>query len=181
LGIRGRLTYSRNRTLLYLSFLILFLAVVDYYLFFDILAPSFPNGGSIRAYMGVGFIVPILLLTAIQVLFSSGILHLVMRGFYSERRDFQKAFFAGSVLVGLYSVYYVLDPSWGPYTFLTGSFRGVPASAYIVLGAWTACVILAITVLIRRMFGFKKGDIRWRTLILLSGSLFLVVLAFAEG
>jgi hypothetical protein len=181
LGPSNRITYEKNPVLLGLSFLILSVAVVNYYLFFDILAPGFPNGGSIKASMGPAFVAPILSLTAVQVLFSSGVLHLTMRGFYPAKRDYLKAFFVGSVLVALYSVYYALVPSYGPYTFMTGPYRGVAASNYLMLAVWTALIILTTTFLIKRVYGFKKGEIRWTMLVLLSGSLFLLALAFAEG
>jgi hypothetical protein len=181
LGLLNRIAYKKNPALLYLSFLLLLLATVNYYMFFDILAPSFPDGGSVRAYMGTAFLALVLVLTGVQVLFASGVLHLVIRSFYFERRDFLKAFFTASVLTTLYSVYYVLVPSWGPYTFLTGSFRGVDASTYLVLTGWTVLIILVTALVIRWIYGFEKGKIRWRTLLLISGILFSLVLAFAEG
>ncbi len=175
------MSYRKNDALLCLSFLLLFLTVVNYYLYFDVLAPGFPNGGSVKAYMGTLFIFPVLVLASIQILYASGILHLVTRSFYFERRDFLKAFFTGSVAVFLFSVFYTLVPSWGPYTFLTGPFRGVAASAYGVLAGWTAITIVSTALLVKRVYGFRNGEIRWTMLFLLSGSIFLVVMAFAEG
>jgi hypothetical protein len=181
LGLSNRITYEGNPVLLGLSFVILLIAVVNYYLFFDVLAPGFPNGGSVKASMGAAFLAPILILTAIQVLFSSGVLHLTMRAFYPEKRDYLKSFFVGSVLVALFSVYYTLVPSYGPYTILTGWYRGVGATDYLMLAGWTALMILTTTLLIRRIFRFTKGEIRWTMLVLISGTLFLLALAFAEG
>jgi hypothetical protein len=86
-----------------------------------------------------------------------------------------------SILVLLYSGYYTLVPSWGPYTFLTGAFRGVPAVVYLILALWTAVVIVATTILIQRVYRFKKGELRWKVLVLVAASLFVVVMAFAEG
>ena len=180
MGLANRLHYSRNPLLLASAFVALFLAVVNYFLFFDVLSPEV-GGGSIKANMGAFFLVPVLLLTCVQVLYSTGVLHLVTRSFYFERRDFLKAFFVSSILVLLYSGYYTLVPSWGPYTFLTGAFRGVPAAVYLILALWTAVVIVATTILIHRVYRFKKGELRWRVLVLVAASLFIVVMAFAEG
>jgi hypothetical protein len=181
LGLSSHLTFGKNRRFLVVSFLLLALTVVNYYLNFDILAPGFPHGGSLKAYMGSLFIFPVLLLTTVQVLYASGLLHLVTRSFYSERRDFLKAFLAGSVAVFLFSGFYILVPSWGPYTFLTGSFRGVATSAYVELVVWMAVIIASTALFVRRIYGFKKGEIRWSMLVLLAGSIFLLVMAFAEG
>jgi hypothetical protein len=163
------------------SLVLLGLAVVNYSFCFDVLAPGFPNGGSIRAYMGPWFIGPIVLLTAIQALFSSGLLHITTRAFYPDRRDFLKALFTTSLLTALFSVYYDLVPSWGPYTFLTGAFRGVPGTTYVILGLWTAFSVLTTALVIWRIYRFRSGEIRKDALILLSGCLFILVMAFAEG
>ena len=116
-----------------------------------------------------------------QAAYASGVLHLVTRSFYFERRDYLKALFVASILILLYSGYYDLVPSWGPYSFLTGPLRGVTPAQYLILGAWTAVVIFATAFLIRRVYGFKKGEIRWASLLLLTAGIFLPVLAFAEG
>ncbi|HUI86799.1 MAG TPA: hypothetical protein VLY21_06565 [Nitrososphaerales archaeon] len=177
----GRLHYKASRPLFVSALVALALAVVNYYLFFDVLAPGLGNSGSVKASLGPAFVFPVLLLAVIQVSYAAGVLHLVTRSFYPDRHDFLKALFVGSVLVLMYSIYYTLVPNWGPYTFLTGPLRDVPAIQYVVLGVWTAVVIAATALLIRRVYGFKKGDIRWRVLLLLTGGIFLIVLAFAEG
>ncbi len=176
-----RISFKKNWTLLSISLLLLALTVANYYLYFDVLAPGFPDGGSVKAYMGALFIVPVILLTAIQVLYASGVLHLVTRSFYFERRDFLKAFFASSAVVFLYSVFYTIVPSWGPYTFLTGTFRDVAGAVYLELAVWTAIILASTVLLVRRVYAFEKGEIRWSMLLLLAGSIFLVVMAFAVG
>jgi membrane-bound ClpP family serine protease len=65
------LHYSRNPLLLASAFAALFLAVANYLLFFDVLSPGV-GGGSIKANMGAFFLVPVLLLTGIQILYSTG-------------------------------------------------------------------------------------------------------------
>jgi hypothetical protein len=175
------LHYNRNPLLLVVALCALAVAVTNYFLFFDVLSPQVGGGGSIKANMGVFFLLPVLLLTTIQVSYSAGLLHLVTRSFYFAKRDFLRAFFASSILVLLYSGYYVLVPSWGPYTFLTGAFRGVSSEVYVVLSLWTALIVVATTLLIRRVYRFKKGEIRWSVLVLVASSLFLIVMAFAEG
>jgi hypothetical protein len=160
---------------------LLALAVVVYSLFFDVLSPEVANGGSVRSNLGPAFVLLAIVLTAVQAAYASGVLHLVTRSFYFDRRDYLKALFVASVLIFLYSGYYILVPYWGPYTFLTGPLRGVAPVEYLILGLWTAVVILATSLLIRRIYGFKRGEIRWGALLLITAGIFLPVLAFAEG
>ena len=134
MGLSRRIAYKRNDALLVLAFLLLALAVANYYFFFDVLAPNIGNtSGSVKSNMGALFVAPVVVLTAIQVVYAAGVLHLVVRSFFFEKRDFLKAFFISSCVVLLFSVYYTLVPTWGPYTFLTGSFRGVSTTTYAVL------------------------------------------------
>lgn len=182
MGLLRRVAYRRNDKLFAATLLALLLAVVNYYFFFDVLAPNIGNtSGSVKANMGVLFVAPVLVLTAIQALYAAGVLHLVTRSFFFEKRDFLKALFISSCVVLLYSAYYTLVPTWGPYTFLTGSFRGVPATTYAELAIWTALLLTATSLLIWKLYDFKRGEVRRTMVVLVSGSLLILVMAFATG
>ncbi|HXW37780.1 MAG TPA: hypothetical protein VEJ36_07770 [Nitrososphaerales archaeon] len=181
MGSSERIHYKRNDKLLVISVVMVVLALAAYYSYFDILSPGIPGSGSVRALTGAYFVALVLLLAAVQLLYVAGVLHLVMRSFYFERRDFLKAFYVSATMVFMFSVYYVLFPSWGPYYFITGPLLHIPSTDYLVLGSWTAVIVAFTTVNVRKAFGFKKGEVRWSMLILLSGALFLLALAFAEG
>jgi len=181
MGLSKRLAYRRNDALLGLTVLLFALAVVNYYVNFDILAPGIGNGtGSVRADMGPYFLIPILVLAAVQALYVSGVLHLVTRAFYSEKRDFLKALFVSSLLVLLYSIFYTIFPSWGPYLYIVGTFRGTSALDYATLFAWTAVTIASTAYAIKVIYGFKKGEIRTSMLLLISAALLTLVLAMAD-
>ncbi len=180
MGLSNRIAYKRNDSLFGATLLLLALAVVNYYAFFDILAPGIANNGSMRANMGVFFILPVLILTAAQTLYVAGVVHLVTRAFYLDRRDFIKALFVSSVVVLLYSVYYTIFPHWGPYLYVVGSFRGTTALDYAILTLWTAVDLVVTALVIRRAYGFKKGEIRSSMLILIAAALLTLVLAMAD-
>lgn len=181
MGLSKHVTYKRNDVLLALSLSLSLLTLVNYYFFFDILAPGIGNaGGSVKASMGAVFIVPIILLTFGQTIYTSGVLHLVIRSFFFDKRDYLKALFVSSVVVLFYSVFYTIFPTWGPYLYIVGTFRGVSALGYMVLAGWTAFIIIGTALLIRRMYGFKKGQVRWSMLILLSAAMLTLVLAMAD-
>ena len=163
------------------AFVVLAVAVINYYVNFDILAPGIGNlSGSVKSNMGALFIAPVLVLTFGQVIYTAGVLHLVVRSFYFERRDFLKAFFAASVEVLFYSVFYTFYPSWGPYLYIVGPFRDTPIGSYLILLAWTAFAILAMAYLVKRLYAFKKGEIRVSMLILISAAMLTLVLAMAD-
>jgi hypothetical protein len=175
------IAFKRNDPMLAVSILFSAVAVVNYYSFFDVLAPGITSSnGSVKESMGALFIFPVLLLTAIQLLYSAGILHLVTRAFFFDKRDFVKAFFSSSVLVLMFSFFYLLVPSWGPYLFLVGPLRDTPSSDYVLLAGWLAVTLLASSAIITAVYGLR-GKVKWPLALFLSGSMFLIVLAFAEG
>jgi hypothetical protein len=182
MGLSRIVAYKRNDKLLAVTLVVLFVAVVNYYLNFDVLSPDIGNvSGSVKANMGSFFLIPVLVLTIIQLFYAAGILHLVTRSFYFEKRDFLKALFVASFLILLFSGFYTLVPHWGPYTFLTGSFRGVPPDTYALLAGWLAILLGTTTLLVWKVYGFRKGEIRPTILLLLISSMFLIVMAFAVG
>ncbi len=170
--------YKKNNLMLLASLAFSALSLVNYFYNFDILAPGI-NEGSVRVNMGSAFILPVLILTSVQILYSAGVLHLVTRSFFFEKRDFLKAYFCASLLVLMYSFFYTLFPYWGPYLFLVGSFRGTTASGYVQLSAWTAVLIVSISLAIRKVYGLER-QVRWPVIFLLSGALFTLVLALAD-
>lgn len=178
--VLSRLSFKKNNAMLVGSFLILFAAVVNYYFFFDVLAPEI-QFGSVKANMGGFFIVPVIVLASIQVVYAAGVLHLVIRSFYLERRDFLKAFFISSFLVFLFSVYYTLVPTWGPYSFLTGWYRGVTLATYGILALWTGVILFVTSMLIWRLYHFRYGEVRRTMVLLVAGAIFISVMAFATG
>lgn len=181
MGLSRRLAYKRNDTMFGVTIFLLGVAAANYYAFFDILAPGISNGsGSVKSSMGIYFLIPIVVLTVVQALYVSGLLHLVTRAFYAEKRDFVKALFVSSVEVLLYSVYYTIYPSWGPYLIIVGTFRGTSAASYLVLLGWTAVIVGVIAIVINGVYGFKKGEIRRSILVLLSAALLGLVLALAD-
>lgn len=181
MGLGRRLRYERNDALLAVALALAALAAFVYEERFDVLSPKVGDSGSLKALMGPAFFGLVLILTSIQLLYISGVLHLVMRAFYPDRRDLLKSFFVASVVVFLYSLFYVLIPGWGPFYFITGPFLHVSAANYAELLGWTGAVVAATTVAIRQVFGFKKGQVRTSMLVLTAGTLFLLALAFAEG
>ena len=181
MGLSRRLKYERNDGLLAASLLLSALAVIVYEERFDVLSPRVGDSGSLKSLMGPGFLGLVLVLTSIQLLYISGVLHLVMRAFYPDRRDLLKSFFVASIVVFLYSLMYVLIPDWGPYYFVTGPFLHIPLADYVELLGWTGIIVASTTLAIRQTFGFKHGQVRLSMLILTAGTLFLLALAFAEG
>jgi hypothetical protein len=178
-GLSRLVAYKKNNVLLTAALALGFLTILNYWWFFDILAPQIPYTGSVRANMGPYFIFPIVALTIAQTLFTAGDMHLVTRGFYPQKHDFQKAYLCGALVVFLYSIFYTFFPSWGAYLYIVGPFLGTSWTDYLVLVAWTAVVILATSVFIRWIYGLR-GLIRWPVLLLLSGAMLVMVLALAD-
>jgi hypothetical protein len=138
--------------------------------YFDILVPLIP-GGSVRASYGVFFALPVILLVSAQTLFTTWLAHIAVNTGAPGKGDALKAYFVASVEVFLFSLYYVIFPSHGPYLFVvyfTPANTFGPLALPIVI-AWTVLTILLTFVLLRRVFRLeatpKFGPVRMLLLV----------------
>jgi hypothetical protein len=174
--------YNWNPTLFLLSFCFSIGASVVYWGYFDILAPFIP-GGSVRASYGVFFVIPVILLVSGQTLFTTWLAHVAVSTAAPGKGDALKAYLVSSVEVFLFSLYYVIFPTWGPYTFVV-YFTPVhvfgPAALPIVI-IWTIFTILVTYALLRRVFRIeptpKFGPVR---MLLLAATMLAMMLVTAS-
>jgi len=151
-------TYKPNTRLLIASMLLSIATFVIYLRYFDILAPSIPQG-SVRANSGVFFGLPVFLLLGGQTLFTMWLTHVSITVTSPANRDALKAYFIASFEILLFSFYYVIFPYYGPYTYVIyfmpnetfGEF------AYPMLVIWTLVIILGSYLLMGRTFNIKNN------------------------
>ncbi len=127
--------------------------------FFDILVPFIP-GGSVRSNSGLFFLLPIALLLSAQTLSATWLMHIAIATVAPSKKDALKAYFVASVQILLFSVYYVLFPHYGPYTFIVYFMPGqnFAPTSYPILVVWTMVTILGTYLLIRRAFRLENSS-----------------------
>ncbi len=176
------LTYRMDARVLLGSLCLSVLTLAVYWLFFDILAPSIPDG-SVRSIFGPFFFVPILLLLSGQTLFATWLLHVSITTVAPDKKDALKAYFVSSVLVFLFSLYYLFFPSYGPYTFVVYFARSPDfgPTSYPILVAWTTAIVVGIFLLIKRTFRLENdahfGIVR---MLLLAATMLTIVMVMAS-
>ena len=150
--------------------------------YFDILVPFIP-GGSVRAIYGGFFVIPIILLVSAQTLFTTWLAHISVNTGAPGKGDALRAYFVASVEVFLFTIYYVIFPFHGPYTFIvyfTPANTFGPSALPIVIG-WTVFTILATLVLLRRVFRLettqKFGPVR---MLLLAATMLAMMMVTAS-
>ena len=150
--------------------------------FFDILVPFIP-GGSVRASYGVFFAIPIILLVSAQTLFTTWLAHISVNTTAPGKGDALRAYLVASVEVFLFSIYYIIFPSYGPYTFVVfftpGNAFG-PTALPIVIG-WTVFTIFVTFLLLVRVFRLeatpKFGPVR---MLLLAATMLAIMMVTAS-
>ena len=157
-------------------------ALAVYGFFFDILVPFIP-GGSVKASYGVFFVVPIILLVSAQTLFTTWLAHVSVSTAAPGKGDALRAYFVASVEVFLFSLYYVVFPFHGPYTFIV---YFTPANTFgqtalpVVIG-WTIFTIFVTFVLLRRVFRLEAttrfGPVR---MLLLAATMLAMMMVTAS-
>ncbi|MDA4119349.1 MAG: hypothetical protein OK436_02060 [Thaumarchaeota archaeon] len=157
-------------------------AFVIYGIYFDILVPFIP-GGSVKASYGIFFVIPITLLVSAQTLFTTWLAHVAVSSGAPGKGDALKAYLVASVEVFLFSLYYVIFPSHGPYTFVvffTSANTFGPMALPIVI-AWTVFTILLTFLLLRRVFRLeatpKFGPVR---MLLLAATMLAMMMVTAS-
>ncbi len=160
MGIRlDRLvTYKPNTRLLIVSLLLSIMTFVIYLRYFDILAPSIPQG-SVRANSGVFFGLPVFLLLGGQTLFTMWLTHISITVTSPANRDALKSYFLASFEILLFSFYYVIFPYYGPYTYVVYFMPNETFGrfAYPILVAWTLVIVLASYFLLGRTFKIENS------------------------
>lgn len=182
LRLNKYILYKWNPAIFFLSLSFSIGALVVYGFFFDILAPYIP-GGSVRASYGVFFAIPIILLVSGQTLFTTWLAHISVKTAAPGKGDGLRAYFVASVEVFLFSIYYIMFPSYGPYTFVVfftpGDTFG-PAALPVVIG-WTVFTILATFVILRRVFRLEAtpnfGSVR---MLLLAATMLAMMMVTAS-
>ena len=176
------LLYKWNPEIFLLSLCFSIGATVVYGFFFDILVPFIP-GGSVRASYGFFFAIPIILLVSAQTLFTTWLAHISVNTSVPGKGDALSAYFVASVEVFLFSIYYVIFPSYGPYTFVVfftpGNNFGLTALPIVII--WTVITILATFALLRRIFRLeatpKFGPVR---MLLLTATMLAMMMVTAS-
>ncbi|MDA4127324.1 MAG: hypothetical protein OK452_09030 [Thaumarchaeota archaeon] len=150
--------------------------------YFDILVP-FIAGGSVKAAYGVFFAIPIILLVSAQTLFTTWLAHIAVTTAAQGKGDALRAYFVASVEVFLFSLYYVIFPTHGPYLFVvyfTSANTFGPLALPIVI-AWTVFTIFVTFVLLRRVFRLeatpKFGPVR---MLLLAATMLAMMMVTAS-
>lgn len=136
-----------------------------------------------RASYGVFFLVPVILLVSGQTLFTTWLAHISVSTAAPGKGDALKAYFVAAVEVFLFSLYYVIVPFYGPYTFVVyftpidtfGSYD------YLMITLWTIFAILVTYLLLRRVFRLEAtpsfGPVR---MLLLAATMFAMMLVAAS-
>lgn len=147
---REVLAYRKDNRLLSATVIFTALAFAVYLLYFDILIPGLPDG-SYRLAVGQWFAVPSLMLALGQALIFGFFLHMTVSAF-TRRSDFLKAVFVSSFLTFLFSLTYIIFPSYGPFYFIVFAVGG-PWHALPVEILWSAVIVTAGAFLIRGFYG----------------------------
>ncbi len=152
-------SYHADKRVAFVSLAFSTAAFVIYATFFDILAPFIP-GGSVRSNSGFFFFIPVLLLVSAQTLFITWLVHVVVAIVAPSKRDALKAYLATSVQVFLFSIFYVLFPRYGPYTFIVYFMpnQSFASYSYPLLITWTAFAVFATYLIIKRVFRLENSD-----------------------
>jgi hypothetical protein len=176
------ISYHWNPALFVLSIVFSIGAFVVYWSYFDILSPFIP-GGSVRASYGVFFVVPVILLVSAQTLFTTWLAHIAVSTGSPGKGDALKAYLVASVEVFLFSIYYVIFPTWGPYTFVVyfTPVRVFGPDALPIVIVWTIFSILVTYVLLRRVFRLEStprfGPVR---ILLLAATMLAMMMVTAS-
>mgnify|MGYP007084776184 CR=1 FL=1 len=171
-------TYKKNNFILFLSLVFIILSFSIYSLYFDILVPEIPLG-SYRKNVGDYFLIPVFLLTSFQILFNSSIIHVIIKVVSPKKRDFLKALFISSILVSLFSIFYLIFPFYGPFLYIVRFVSGFDFSAYLVLIAWTLFNIFLISSLLRKIYSIEK-TLSWKKTLLIIALLFGITMTIAS-
>ena len=149
--------YRMDFRLLLVSLCITAATLAVYLGFYDILSPFIP-GGSVRANSGPFFILPVVLLLSGQTLFDTWVIYAAIFMATPDKSDALKAYFVASVQIFLFSIFYVLFPNYGPYTYIIYFMPNVNfgPSSYPVLLIWTLTIILVTYALTRRVFRLEN-------------------------
>jgi hypothetical protein len=97
--------------------------------------------------------------------------------------DALKAYLVASVEVFLFSLYYVIFPTWGPYTFVVyfTPVRVFEPTALPLVILWTIFTILATFALLRRVFRLEAtprfGPVR---MLLLAATMLAMMMVTAS-
>jgi len=170
--------YKKNNLALFLSFVFIILSFSIYSFYYDILIPGIPSG-SYKKIVGNYFLIPVTILTSAQILFNSGMIHVITRAIIPNKRDFLKALFASSILVFLFSVFYLIFPFYGPFLYIVKSVDGFDISTYLVLISWTTFSIFSTAFLIRKIYSPEKS-LSWKKTLLIVASLFAITMVIAS-
>jgi len=125
----------------------------------------------VKASYGIFFAIPIILLVSAQTLFTTWLVHISVKTSAPGKGDALRAYFVASAEVFLFSLYYVIFPFHGPYTFIvyfTPANTFGPVALPVVIG-WTVFTILVTFVLLKRIFRLettpKLGPVRMLLLV----------------
>jgi hypothetical protein len=148
-----------DRRVLFASFALSAVSFAMYLEFFDILAPVIP-GGSVRLNSGVFFVLPVFLLVGGQTLFGTWLTHFVVTVAEPEKRDALRAYLVTAAEIFMFSFFYVLSPSYGPYTFVV---YFMPREAFgplilPMLALWALATVLVTYLVLTRSFGFGANS-----------------------
>jgi hypothetical protein len=172
------LTYRPNTRLLVAGMCLSVATFAIYFRYFDILAPAIPQG-SVRANAGDFFGIPIFLLLGGQTIFDIWFMHVSITLASPEKRDALKAYLVASFQILLFSVYYIIFPYYGPYTFVVYFMPGQSfgAWAYPVLVLWTLVIVVGTYLVTQRTFGIDSTPRfgTMRKLLLAAGALALIL------
>jgi hypothetical protein len=152
-------TYEPNKRVAIVSLGFSIATFAVYGTFFDILAPFIP-GGSVRFNSGTFFLVPVFLLLSGQTLFVTWLVHVAITMVAASIRDFLKAYLVASVHVFLFSIFYVLYPHYGPYTFIVYFMpnQNFAFYSYPPLIIWTTFTVLATYIMIKRIYRLENSS-----------------------
>ena len=136
-----------------------------------------------KAGYGVFFVIPIVLLISAQTLFTTWLAHIAVGTGAPGKGDALKAYFVASVEVFLFSIYYVIFPFHGPYTFVVfftpANTFGTMALPIVV--AWTIFTIVVTFALLRRVFRLETtarfGPVR---MVLLASTMLAMMMVTAS-
>jgi len=128
-------------------------------------------------------VVPIILLVSAQTLFTTWLAHISVSSGAPGKGDALRSYLVASVEVFLFSIYYVLIPTYGPYTFVVyfTPIHTFAPYAYPIVIVWTVLTILVTYELLRRVFLLeatpKFGPVR---MLLLAATMLAMMLVTAS-
>lgn len=182
IGLARWVTYKPNSRLMAAGLLLSVMTFGVYLRYFDILAPYIPQG-SVRANSGVFFGVPVFLLLGGQTLFAMWLTHVTITVASPEKRDALKAYFVASFEILLFSLYYVIFPYYGPYTFIVYFMPGEAFGglAIPILVAWTLAIVLGTYLVTQLTFRIQNTPrLGTARKLLLAASALAVILVMAS-